>query len=301
MHVRHLLPFCLALLLPLAAGHSLAREVPGFEEIAANRDALIEWLETEKPEVEFYTDSVESHDGAETTIALLVDGFHIEESGEALAGPDAGCEIMFLHLNVKSCVSGETGDGQWMRMYMGRKYYQRPEKAEQIELVFNSGTTEDGVSWVTLTADEGPFNTSDYFVGLYAIDAENGTYAQLHSSQKTGKAISGAMGLYFSTLGRNKIGFSVVGTDRKGNPEFSTGTQAMLERNVVRYLLALRTYIQTHTIEGIEGIHTRTAAWYEATEAYPEQLYEVDRDDYLQDKIKEYRHMVELQAEADAR
>ena len=91
-------------------------------------------------------------------------------------------------------------------MYMGKKSYQTPKKAEEIELQFNSGVTGDGVNWVNLTADEGPYGTSDYFVGLSAIPAENGTYAQLRSSQKASGAATGAMNFYYKTLARDKIG-----------------------------------------------------------------------------------------------
>ncbi len=280
----------------LMGGIASAYEIPSYVDIAANRDALVKWLATNQSGVEFYTESVPIEGGAETEIALIVDGIEIDEASETLTGPGAWCEVLFLHLNVKSCVYGMSEDGRWLRMYMGRKFYQDPKKAKQIELQFDSGITDDNVSWVTLTADEGPFNTSDYYVGLFAIDAENGTYAQIRSSQKTGGAATAAVNLYFNTLARNKVGFSVVGTDSKGNPKYSVGSQAALERNVVRYLLALRIFMQTHTVDGAEGMRTRTELWYDATDRYAEQLYEVDRDDYLRDKEKEYRHQVELQA-----
>ena len=70
----------------------------------------------------------------------------------------------------------------------------------------------------------------------------------------------------------------------------------MLERNVVRYLLALRTLMETHTIAGLQGVRIRTRSWYDATERYAEQLHEVEREDYLRDKEKEYQHQVEMQA-----
>ncbi len=74
----------------------------------------------------------------------------------------------------------------------------------------------------------------------------------------------------------------------------------MLERNVVRYLLALRAFMQTHAIVGLEGMRTRAAIWYDATERYAEQLHEVERDDYLRDKEKEYEHQVKLQTELNS-
>ena len=48
---------------------------------------------------------------------------------------------MFLHLNIKSCVHGENEDGQWIRLYMGRKFYQDPSDVEQIDMESFSGET----------------------------------------------------------------------------------------------------------------------------------------------------------------
>ena len=273
------------------------QEIPSYSQIEANRNALLEWQRTEAPEMEFFAQSTSDNGEVETAVAVVIEGIDIEEASVALRGPGAWCEVMFLHLNIKSCVNGENENGQWMRLYMGRKFYQDPRNVEQIEMRFSSGTTDDGVRWVTLTADEGPFNTSDYRLVLSAIEAENGTYAQIGSSQKAGRAASWAIKLYYATLARGKIGFSVVGADREGDPEYSTGDEAMLERNVVRYLIAIRAYMQTYTMSGIEGMRERAAMWFDATEEYAAQLHEVDREDYLRNKDREYLHQMELQSE----
>lgn len=288
------------LVLVLAPCIGWGQQVSSYAEIEANRQALIEWQSEEERDVDFYIDSAPIEGGIGTTVALIVDDLDLEDAGSALDGPAAWCQFLFLHLNVKTCVHGENDEGRWIRMYMGKKSYQTPKKAEEIELQFNSGVTGDGVNWVNLTADEGPYGTSDYFVGLSAIPAENGTYAQLRSSQKASGVATGAMNFYYKTLARDKIGFSVVGTDKKGNTKYSTGAQAMLERNVVRYLLAIDVYMQSPADAGTDAFLERAAMWFDETERYPEQLHEVDRDDYLKNKKKEYKNMLEMQAEIDA-
>lgn len=280
----------------LICGTASAQDIPSYAEIEANRDALIEWLATDQSGVEFYTKSVPFEGGAETNIALIVDGIDIEKASASLYGPEAWCELLFLHINVKACTYGNSEDGQWIKLYMGRKFYQHPKKAKQIKLEFNSGISDDDLNWATLTADEGPFNTSDYYIGLFAIEANNGIYVQLRSSQKADSVATSATDLYFKTLGKNKVGFSIVGTDHNGKPKYSGGAQAALERNVVRYLLAAQIYMQTHSQTGIDGMRNRTKLWYDATEKYAEQLHEVERDDYLRDKEKEYHHQVDTQA-----
>ena len=248
-------------------------------------------------ECPLYARSISNEGEVATAVAIIVEGVDIEEASVVLQGPGAWCEVMFLHLNIKSCIHGENEDGQWIRLYMGRKFYQDPRNVEQIEMAFSSGATDDGVRWITLMAEEGPFNTSDYRFVLSAIPAENGTYVQLGSSQKAGRAASWAIKLYYATLARGKIGFSVVGTDRNGNPEYSKGDEAMLERNVVRYLIAITAYMQTYEIPGVEGMRKRAELWFDATEEYAAQLREVDREDYLRAKEREYQHQLELQSE----
>ena len=117
------------------------------------------------------------------------------------------------------------------------------------------------------------------------------------SSQKVGDAATAAQKLYFATLAANKVGFSVVGEDWRGNPEFVGGQQGALERNIVRYLLALEIYLLKHEIEGLAGLQKRAEDWYDATAQYKRQLYEVERDDYLDAKIREYQNQVTLQQE----
>jgi hypothetical protein len=182
---------------------------------------------------------------------------------------------------------------------MGKKSYQHPDKAVAMELSFTSGVSDDAVSWVELKADKGPYGTSDYYVGLYTIAAEEGAYIQITSSQKVGSAAKAAMNIYFKTAARSKIGFSVVGTDKKGEPVYSSGELAALERNVARYLLALREYMLTRHLHGVDGFRVRYAPWFDATEQYHLQLREVDRDDYLRDKEKEYLNQLQLQTEVN--
>lgn len=286
--------WCLTAL--LIGGLASAQDIPSHTELAANQARLLEWLATSDTGAELYAESESSGGVQDTKIALVVDGIDLDSAGEILAGPDAWCELMILHLNVKACLYGGSGDEQWIKLYMGKKTYQRPERAEAIRLDFISGVTGDGVSWVQLEADEGPYGTSDYYVALFAIKAENGTYIQIASSQNVGRTATAAMDLYFRTLAKDKVGFSVVGTDKNGEPIHSTGSLAALERNVARYLIAARLYLPTHNVTGIDGLRLRAGPWFDETEKYPRQLHEIDRDEYLENKEKEYQNQRRIQA-----
>lgn len=291
--------WCLTAL--LICGVASAQNVPSYAELAANQAKLVEWMAANESGAKLYAESEPSDDVQKTQLALVVEGVDLESASTILAGPDAWCELMILHLNVKACVYGGSGDDQWIELYMGKKSYQRPDQAEDMRLNFSSGVNDDGVSWVELSADKGPYGTSEYYVGLYAIKAENGSYVQIASSQKVGRTAMSAMNMYFKTVARNKVGFSTVGTERNGEPKYSTGSQAALERNVARYLIAVNLYLPTHNVTGMQGLQMRAAPWFDETEKYPRQLHEVDRDDYLENKEKEYQNQLQLQAEISKR
>jgi hypothetical protein len=54
---------------------------------------------------------------------------------------------------------------------------------------------------------------------------------------------------YFATLGRDKIGFSTMGTDAQGRPMFVGGLAGAIERNVVRHFLAIETVLAAQAAE----------------------------------------------------
>lgn len=274
-----------------------AQSVPKAEKLQSHLEEFRQWKAASTGEVDFEVKNIPFEDGNMTRVALVVEGVDLEEATTILATPDNWCELLFLHLNVKACVYNDAPDDQWVRLYMGRKFYQPPEKAEELQLSFESGTTPGGVSWAELSAEEGPYGTSDYYIGLFAIQAEDGVYTELMSSQKVGDAATAAQKLYFATLASNKVGFSVVGEDWRGNPEYVGGQQGALERNIVRYLLALEIFLQKHSLEGPAGLQERANDWYDATAQYKKQLHEVDKDDYLEDKAREYENQRALQSQ----
>ncbi len=274
-----------------------AQSVPTAEDMQSHLEEYLEWKADNTSGVEFKVKNIPYEDGNMTSVALVFEDVDLQEVTTILADPDSWCKLLFLHLNIKTCVYNDAPDDQWVRLYLGRKYYQPPEKAEELQLTFKSGAMGDGVSWAELTAEEGPYGTSDYYIGLYAIQAGNGVYTELLSSQKVGNTATAAQNLYFATLAAKKVGFSVVGEDWRGNPEYVRGQQGALERNIVRYLLALEIYLQKHALEGLAGMQERADDWYDATAQYKKQLYEVDKDDYLKAKTKEYKNQMALQSE----
>jgi hypothetical protein len=96
-------------------------------------------------------------------------------------------------------------------------------------------------------------------------------------------------------LGRGRAGFTVTGIDGSGNPIYIGGQRGAIERNVVRYYLAIQSFMDTlHSPE--EGRLTmRLSKWYDYTGRFKKQLFEMEKKDYVEIKTEEYKNQMVLQ------
>ena len=102
---------------------------------------------------------------------------------------------------------------------------------------------------------------------------------------------------YLSTIGSGKVGFSVVDRLPDGRPVYVGNMRGVIERNTMRYYLAIDTYLGSLALPPAERVERRLRDWYAATERYPRQLHEMERDDYLAMKRKELqRQQAEMQS-----
>src|SRR5690606_28846473 len=95
-----------------------------------------------------------------------------------------------------------------------------------------------------------------------------------------------AQRLYFSTAGRHRVGFS-----REGERPIR-GLRGMMERNTMRFYLALQAYLEA---PGDEALAERLSRWHALTQEYPEQLKEMSLEEYLDTKQREYQNQQALQ------
>ena len=98
-----------------------------------------------------------------------------------------------------------------------------------------------------------------------------------------------AMQTYLATLGRNKVGFSITGRNAEGQPVHVGGVLGLLERNTMRYYLAIDSYLSAYTLPPADQFEKRIRDWYSSTERYAAQLHEMEQADYLEMKRKEMR------------
>jgi hypothetical protein len=215
--------------------------------------------------------------------------YAFEMVGNALSAPQGWCEILILHLNTKYCKIVPDGQKTALLMNLGKKFDQPIEESYRLAFAWRLTDQRAEYMRVALTADTGPLSTHDYRITLEAIPLENGS-TFLHLSYAYGFGLTGkfAMLAYFSTVGRNKVGFSVVGTEQDGQPTFINGMRGQSERNTMRYYLAIESFLGSLALPASAQFEQRIGEWFTAVERYPRQLHEMDRAEYLIMKRKEY-------------
>jgi hypothetical protein len=194
---------------------------------------------------------------------------------KGLQGTDNWCGILILHLNVKMCHAQPAG----LDMALGRKYDQPVDDAYKLH--FDYKPVADGPDYLRteLTSADGPLGTKDYRIAVEAAPLDAG-HTMLHMSYAYGFGFTArvAMNTYLATVGADKVGFSVTGKDGDGKPEYVAGVRGLVERNTMRYYLAIDDYVAAPAAAQLEQ---RLATWFDATERYPRQLHEMEKADYL--------------------
>jgi hypothetical protein len=210
--------------------------------------------------------------------------------GPALQGVDRWCDILILHLNVKQCRASAASAGDTLALTIGRKFDQPLADAYRVDFSYKVAASRPDYLQVLLNADEGPLGTSRYRIVLevVALDGVN-SFMHLSYSYDYGLAARLAMQGYLATVGRDKVGFSVVGSQTNGQPIFIGSTRGVVERNTMRYYLAIDAYLGALSTPASQQLDKRLGDWYAGIERYPVQLHELERGEYLQMKYGEVR------------
>lgn len=219
------------------------------------------------------------------------------EVAAALADPAAWCDFIPLTLNVKTCTWRKEAQGTVLAIYAGRKAYQPPEAATRIDYRFTVQEASAQRLSILLEAPQGPLGIRDSRILLTAAPEGAGTALHLTSSSRSSLRSRLATDGYLATLGREKVGFSVTGRGAEG-PRFVGGVRGMIERNAMRYYLALQAYLDTRQLPEQGRFEARLLRWFSLSERYRRQLHEVEEEEYLAAKRRERRDQVRLQEEA---
>jgi hypothetical protein len=204
------------------------------------------------------------------------------------------CDVLILHLNIKSCRPGSIDSVDALKISIGRKFEQPLADAYPFNFVYQVKANRPDFLQVRLTAPEGPMGTSNYDIELQivALD-EQRSFLHLSYAYRYSLVSQVAMQGYLNTIGRDKVGFSITGYGSDGQPIYQDGMRGVIERNTMRYYLALEAYLGALSGTPAERQEQRLNDWHSAVERYPLQLHELERSEYLAMKHGEIRRQQE--------
>ncbi len=206
---------------------------------------------------------------------------------QALQSLDHWCDILILHLNIKECRTKAGPKGDKLILSVGRKFDQPSKDTYKLEFGFSVADSADYLE-INLIAGEGPFGTKNYEIRLQAtrIDSHR-SFIHMSYSYNYGFAARMAMKAYLGTIGLNKVGFSFTECRQDGRPAYIGGVLGLVERNTMRYYLAIDSYLGAYKLPQAEQTERRLTAWYAATERFAPQLHEMKHGEYMDMKRKE--------------
>ncbi|MBC5783478.1 hypothetical protein H8N03_11030 [Ramlibacter sp. USB13] len=206
----------------------------------------------------------------------------------ALSDPAQWCEILILHLNTKYCRRQQEPAGTSLDVRIGKKGPQSVQSASKLAFSWRPPVVRPDYMAATLEAAEGPYDTRDYRLLAEAVPLDtNRTFLHMGYALSHGIASEVAMQLYLGTVAREKVGFTRLHPTRTADEAFVGGMRGVVERNTMRYYLAIDAYLDSLAAPAGQQLERRLQSWYDATEKYPRQLHEVERDAYLRMKREE--------------
>lgn len=207
----------------------------------------------------------------------------------AFRAPQGVCELLFLHLNVHGCRVADGG----VSVLAGPKKSGGAGMTAQMHYTMRTEIDAPGHLRVVLTAPTGPLSTSDYRMVFEAVPLEGArSFVHFGFGHNSGLLARMAMQTYLATAGREKIGFTITGRDARGQPLYVRGERGSLERNVMRYYLALLAHCRERGGSADERLQARLRTWFALTERHAAQLHEYSLEDYLAEKARDLSRQV---------
>lgn len=221
---------------------------------------------------QMFIDSAEGNNTLRGDVYAVLD-HPFDNVKEALQDPNAWCDIMLLPFNTKGCQAS----GNRLTIRIGRKWNSPIDQTYPISFAFSPGAAGSDYLSTRLNAGQGPFGTRDYRVNVEAVPLDGGkTFMHMHYAYGYGGVGKFAMQAYLATAGASKAGFT------------SDGLRGAVERNAMRYYLAIDSYLDTMDAPEAQRVDKRINHWFSATERYPRQLHEMDRGTYVTMKRADY-------------
>lgn len=231
--------------------------------------------------------SSESADALKGEIYAVLD-YPFEQVNGAINNPNHWCDALILHINVKYCHAVKSNAGTVLNINLGKKYDQPLAETYKAKFNYESITTAANYFSIEMKAAEGPLGTKDYRIWVEATPVnQNQTF--LHFTYAYSFGITGRLAMkgYLATIGKDKVGFSIEPTQTNGEINYIQGVRSVVERNTMRYYLAIDAYLAALKDAPAAQQEKRFEYWFDSTEQFTKQLHELEKVDYISMKRNE--------------
>ncbi len=222
-------------------------------------------------------------------IYAVVD-YPLNKVGVELSNPDHWCDVLLLHINTKYCRATANAAATSLRVNVGKKTPEELRLVAHIDFNYKVVTSSPEYFQIKLDAADGPLGTSDYLILLEAVATPNAK-TLLHLTYSYAMNFGARLGMrtYLKTIASDKVGFTVTGKQANGQAVYIGGVRGLVERNTMRYYLAIDSFLDAATTASTEAEQTekRLQTWFTSVERYPRQLHEMDREEYMSMKRAE--------------
>lgn len=238
---------------------------------------------------ELYLISSESQHDLKGEIYAVVD-YPFAPVSKALNNANHWCDALILHVNIKYCRASANNNDTVLKVNLGSKSEQSLMQTYGVEFNYREVMKSADYFAIELKAANGPLSTHDYRIWIEATPLKDGrTFIHFTYTYAFGLAGRLAMQGYLATGARNKVGFTANDKLPNGQPDYIKGVRGVVERNTMRYYLAIDAYLAALNSPADKQLEKRLLQWYNSTEQYAVQLHEVEREDYLAMKRNEYQ------------
>lgn len=279
---------CLATAFQALPGTATAADASGPVALKARYAELADQLARNDFQRPLFVDSAQAGDALSGEVYAVLNHPYATVSN-ALGTPAQWCDVLILPFNTKYC-KVKTVQGQpVLAMRVGRKFDQPLKDAYPLDFSWRKLMSGSEYFEARMSAANGPMGTHDYRIQVAAVPLDSGR-TFLHLSYAYGYGFAGKLAMqgYLATVGADKVGFTVTGRDSKGQPRYIDGVRGVVERNAMRYYLAIDAYLDALAAPPALQMERRIQSWFTATERYARQLREMDRATYVALKRSEY-------------
>lgn len=209
---------------------------------------------------------------------------------DTLEEPRAWCEVLMLTPNVPGCRVERDG-GVQLELSLARRFEKLASQTSHHATVDYRVTANAGdYLALHLTVEKGPLGTRDYRLGLeaLALDAQR-SVLRLRYAYRYGLRARLAGKVYLATLGSGKLGFTQLPDGTPEEPHYVDGMRGSVERNVMRYYLAIEARTSQAAIIPAQLRFARSLDfWLAAIANHPLQLAEPDPEAYRSAKLAQF-------------